>query len=153
MKGAARLRLVNLLIATAEPATTSAASPASAAPAAIPEPAASAKASAAVFLGTCLVHVYRAGTQLRSIHAVNGLFGLFIIGHLHKPEASRLASVTIFQNSNVVDLAVSAKRLAKLVFSYFEIQISYVDILHAVLLRCVRSRGVTGVTAGLVEDN
>ena len=123
--------------AAATAATTTAIAAASpAAPAAAKasaSTAAEASASAAG-LGPGFIYVESARSQLVSVHCADGLFRLFIVGHLHKTKAARLAGVPVLQNSYVFNLPVSCESLPKFIFTDVEIQITYIDILHAILL-------------------
>jgi hypothetical protein len=71
---------------------------------------------------------------LVSVHRADRLFGFFVICHFHKTKAARLTGIAVFQNSNVFDLPVSCKSLPKLIFTDVKIQITYINILHAILL-------------------
>ena len=136
-KTQANLRFLRALIAVAE--TT-----ASAATSAIPASTAtavSASASATTATKPALAHfgpgfidVEYTRAQLRSVDSTDGLFGFLVVRHFNKAKASRLASITVFKNRNVIDLPISGKGLSKLVFTDVEIQISYIDVLHASLL-------------------
>jgi hypothetical protein len=122
--------------ATTTAATVAASSAAT--PAAIAAPAAAREApapAALAYLRTGLIHVEGARTKLRSVDAVDCLFGFFVVRHFYKAKASRLASITVFQNRNVIDLSESCKSLPKLIFRDVEIQIAYINILHAILLK------------------
>lgn len=134
-------------IAVAESASASAPPAASAAASAPAKPAPTAGAGAR-FFRTCFIHVQRARTKLRSVHAVDCFLCFLVIGHLHKPESSRLAGITVFQNGNVVYLAISGKCLAQFVFSDFEIEISYVDIHLTSFFGESTGRADSGVTWG-----
>jgi hypothetical protein len=126
------------LVAVAE-ASTTASSPATAIPAATPasesSSAASASEPALADLGPGFVYVESAGSELASVDRIDGLLGFLIVGHFYKAETSRLACITVFEYRNVIDLPVSCKSLSKFVFTDVEIQIAYINILHAILLR------------------
>src|SRR5262249_11135599 len=97
--------------------------------------AAAAKAAPFAHLGASFVDVKSTRSKLGSIHSVDCFLGFFVVRHFNKAKASRLASITVFQNRNVVDLPVCSKALPKFVFGNIEIQITYIDVLHAILLR------------------
>jgi hypothetical protein len=80
------------------------------------------------------IHIQRARSQLVSVHRADGFFSFFIICHFHKTKAAWLSGIAVFQNSNVFDLPVSCKSLPKLIFTDVKIQVSYINILHAILL-------------------
>jgi hypothetical protein len=124
--------------ATTAAATTTAAIAATAAATATAKtaatPAATKTAAAPAGLGPGFIHIESARSQLVSIHRADGFFRLFIVGHLNKTKAARLAGIAVLQNSDVFDLPVSCKSLPKFIFCNVEIQITYIDILHAILL-------------------
>ena len=91
---------------------------------------AAASAAGAFGLRTSFVHVERARSKLHSVAASDGFFGFFVVRHLDKAEAARLAGVAVFEDGNVVHLAVSRKGLSQLVFGDVEIQIADVNVFH-----------------------
>jgi hypothetical protein len=124
--------------ATATAATTTAAisaTPASTATAktAATTTATKAPATAAGF-GPGFIHVQSARSQLVSIHRADRFFCFLVVCHFHKAKASWLAGIAVFQNSHVFDLPVSCKSLPEFIFTDVKIQITYIDILHAILL-------------------
>ncbi len=83
--------------ATTAAPTVAASSAAASATIAAATAAREASASAALtYLRTGFVHVERARTKLRSVDAVDCLFGFFVVRHFYKAKASRLASITVF---------------------------------------------------------
>ncbi len=122
-------------------ATATTAAAASATKAAATTAASAAESTAGTgFLRTCFVYVESARADLCTIHPADRFICFLVIGHFHKSKTSRLACVTVLQNGNVLNLAVCGKCLAEFVFCNFEVQISYVDVLHEVLLRSKQAR-------------
>jgi hypothetical protein len=139
------------LVTVSTAATTAAASAESAATATTTAAATAAKSAAttssaaesttrACFLGTGFVYVESARADLGSVHSADRFISFLVIGHFHKSKTSRLACITVLQNRHVLYLAISRKCLAEFVFGNFEVQVSYVDILHEVLLRSKQAR-------------
>ncbi len=100
---------------------------------------AAAKAAAAR-LGPRFIHVESARAELITVHGVDGLFCLFIAGHLHKGKSAWLPRVAVRHDRYLIDLPVSCKSLPKFIFTDVEIQIAYINVFHIVLfvLECRR---------------
>lgn len=142
-----------MLVTVATAATTAATTAESAATATTAAAASAAKTAASTtttsaakstagtgFLRTCFVYVESARADLCTIHPADRFICFLVIGHFHKSKTSRLACVTVLQNGNVLNLSVCGKCLAEFVFCNFEVQVSYVDVLHEVLLRSKQAR-------------
>src|SRR5258706_9550132 len=123
---------MKLTSAAISAATTASTLPATAAAASTATAAVEAATAAAgtLGLGASFVHVERTGPKLHSVATADGFFGLFVVRHLDKAEAARLAGIAVLEDGDVIHLAVSSKGLSQLVFGDVEIQITDVNVFH-----------------------
>src|SRR5271156_653502 len=125
----ARMNFERLVAAPATAATAAATTVAAAISAA---PSAVAAAASGVFgLRSRLVHVERASAHLRAVQRSDGLFSVFIAGHLHKAEAARAPGVAVGHDADPVHLPEGFKHLPEFVFRSVKAQVSHKNILHA----------------------
>jgi hypothetical protein len=129
------------LVPVAEPAS-SASTGTSAASASTVKSTAAAETAASGLSRSRFIHVKRAASKLCAIHTLNGPFCFFIVRHFHKSKAPRLASITVFEDGDIIDLAIGPKGLAQFVFRHFEVEIAYIDVFHAFLLLLLHRRAI-----------
>ncbi len=86
--------------------------------------------AAALRLGTGLIHVDVAGSQLRSIGPGDGLLCLFVVCHFYKAKTPWLARIAVAHNRYIINLAISLKSAPQFIFRDVVIQIADIDILH-----------------------
>ncbi len=101
---------------------------------------ATAPTTGALGLGTSLVHVDGAASDLCSVQSSDGLLTFFGICHFHKSETARPPGLAIGENTHSIHLSVTFEKLAQFILGGIETEISNENVFHVAPLSANRGQ-------------
>lgn len=84
--------------------------------------------------GAGFIDVQGSPVQRVPVEGCNRLIGFPLVGHLDKRKTARTSRVPIRHDSGAIDCAVALKQTAQRLFGSMEVQVTYEDVLHTILL-------------------